>query len=162
MSRYTRANQLEKSYERSMTTKTPATPVVAPIEEEALIIPLDDDLELEPLSEEEEPKVYQNPPSFVELKYPFDIKNLHVREVMVHDNFGCSKQQVYDVSCFSSAQYVTKSIGFTVSKLYPGYQYRIYSYRAVKRMKGTEVKRMKFIYKIDHKKEFVHVNVELH
>lgn len=157
-----RRTTLEKSFERSVTTKDSSSPSS---DEEALIIPLVDDLELELELEpvvKEKPKQFQNSFKIVDLKYPFDIKNLQAHDVTVYDDFGCSKQHVYDVSCFSSAKYTTKSVCYEISKQYPGYQYRIYSYRATKRMSGTEVKKMKFIFKVDNKKQFVHANVELY
>ena len=97
------------------------------------------------------------------LKYPIDIKNLIPREVLVHDDFGSSKQTVYDVSSFSAITYLTKQTGFTIRKDYPDYQFRIYSYRATsKSMKaGTVVGNIRLNYSIDHYKQFVHVNMEL-
>lgn len=46
-------------------------------------------------------------------------------------------------------------------KRLPGYQHKIYAYRATKKGDSTLIDKMKFSYKVDNYTKFVHVNVEL-
>ena len=136
-------------------------------EENVLLIPLDleADYDLKPKASTTTPAPTPASKKKVEeivLTYPFDIKNLHSKEVSVFDDFGFTKQKVYDVSCFSSMKYVTQQLGCNAYKNYPGYQYRVYSYRAICKAKDTTViNKLRVVYSFDHYKKFVHINIEL-
>ena len=114
-----------------------------------------------PIAIEPQHQQRKNLSEVVTLKYPIDIKNLKVKEVMIPDQFGCSKQKVYDPSSFSSIKYILQQQGRKIAKEYPGYQYRIYMYRAVLKGKFTWIPQIKFNFNVSDHSHFVHVNVEL-
>ena len=97
----------------------------------------------------------------IEMKYPIDIVNITPRNVLLNDAFSSVMTPVYDVSSFSSVKYNLGRVGYDIRTQYPGYEFRIYSYRATKKYKGTVVNRLKLDFNINHKKRFVHVNLEL-
>ena len=97
----------------------------------------------------------------VELKYPIDIVNLIPRNVLLNDAFSSVMTPVYDITCFNSVKYHLGRVGYDIKAQYPGYEYKIYAYRATKRFQGTAVNKLKLDYNVDKKKKFVHVNVEL-
>jgi hypothetical protein len=95
------------------------------------------------------------------MKYPIDVKNLIVRNTKVFDMFGSTMQKTYDVSTFSSIQFHLRQTGAKITTKYPGYQYRIYAYRATWRSENPVITKLRLNYNIDNTKKFVHVNVEL-
>lgn len=97
----------------------------------------------------------------VEMKYPIDIKNIIPRDVRISDVFCSVKTPVYDVTCFNSVKYHLSRVGYDIKAQYPGYEYKIYAYRATKRFHGTAVNKLKLDFNVNPKKKFVHVNVEL-
>lgn len=97
----------------------------------------------------------------IELKTPIDIVNLIPRNVLLTDAFSRVQTTVYDISSFSRVKYHLGRVGYDIRAQYPGYEYKIYTYRATKRFQGTVVSKLKLDYNVDKKKKFVHVNVEL-
>ena len=156
MSRSLRRHAFEHAFEESQQQ-----------EEQPLLIPIDleSDYDLKPKESTTTPPPTPLVKKTVEeivLTYPFDIKNLHSKEVSVFDDFGFTKQKVYDVSCFSSMKYITQQIGRKTHKDYPEYQYRVYAYRAICKAKDTTViNKLRVFYKFDHYKKFIHINIEL-
>ena len=102
-------------------------------------------------------------PSSIEktLMYPFDIRNIHEKQVTSAGPFGSYPESCYDVTCFNSVKYTCGNVCKEIATLYPGFQFKIYAYRAKKKTSGTVIGKMRFLLKPDHKKKFVHVNVEL-
>ena len=97
----------------------------------------------------------------IEMKYPIDIVNITPRNVLLNDAFGSVKTPVFDVTCFNSVKYHLGRVGYDIRAQYPGYEYKIYAYRATKRFQGTVVSKLRLDFNVDQKKKFVHVNVEL-
>lgn len=97
----------------------------------------------------------------VDLKYPFDISKLKARELLVREIGSSVMTQTWDVTCFSTVKYQLSQLDRAIAKEYPGFQHKIYAYRASKKGNGTLIEKMKFSFKIDHGAKFVHVNVEL-
>ena len=97
----------------------------------------------------------------VELKYPFNIVNLKAKEILVKDIGSSVMTQTWDVTCFSTVKFHLSQIDRQIAKDYPGYQHKIYAYRATKKGDSTLIDKMKFSYKVDNYTKFVHVNVEL-
>lgn len=129
----------------------------------------DIDLEDEPLCLEEEqveivPLDIPSPPSRIEkhLKFPFDMKNIKPVMVTTFDSFGRYKEEVYNVSCFNSVKFECSRVCKEVAKYYPGYEYKIYAYRAKKLAKGTVINKIVFNLKKDNKKKFIHIDISLH
>ena len=122
------------------------------------------DLVLEENTESEPTKEVTGPSKkteTIEMKYPIDIKNIVPRNVLLNDAFGSVNTPVYDVTCFNSVKYHLGRVGYDIKAQYPGYEYKIYAYRATKRFQGTAVNKLKLDFNVDKKKKFVHVNVEL-
>jgi hypothetical protein len=97
----------------------------------------------------------------VDLKYPFDISKLKARELLVREIGSSVMTQTWDVSLFSTVKFHLSQLDRQIAKEFPGYQHKIYAYRASKKGDGTLIEKMKFSFKIDHHAKFVHVNVEL-
>ena len=97
----------------------------------------------------------------VELKYSFNVSKIIPRELLVREIGSSILTQVYDISLFSSVKYQMSQIDRAIGKEFRGYQHKIYAYRATKKSEGTEIGKLKFVYKFDHLKKFVHVNVEM-
>ena len=133
-----------------------------------VILPLlaESDLELEEAFESKPINIPQvtganKKTEIIEMKYPFDIKNLIPRDMRITNQFGSVNTKTYDITCFSSAKYHLGIVGYDIKKEYPGYEYQIYAYRAIKKTEGTLITKLKLDFNVDHKKKFVHVNVEL-
>ena len=138
-----------------------------PLERTRKIQPIADDLELEEDILESKPinipqVTNQNKKTeIIEMKYPFDIKNIIPRDMRITNQFGSVNTTTYDITCFRSAKYNLGAVGYDIKKEYPGYEYQIYAYRAIKKTENTLITKLKLDFNVDHKKKFVHVNVEL-
>lgn len=126
---------------------------------------IDDDDVIIPNEEnsDSESEVSTQPPTSIEkvLKYPFDVKNIRDKQVTTTGPFGYYPESCYDVSCFNSVKFVCGIVCKEIAILFPGYQFKIYAYRSKKKTSGTVIGRMRFNLKPDHKKKFVHINVDL-
>ncbi len=97
----------------------------------------------------------------ITLKFPINISKLIPREMKLSDSFSSVKTKVYDITCFSSVKFHLGQTSREISKELPDYEYKIYAYRATKRCVEDDIGRLKLLYKYDHTKRFVHINVEM-
>ena len=98
----------------------------------------------------------------ITLNYPIDISRLIAREMVLKDQFSSVKTEVFDISYFSSVKFHLGNVSKEISESYPGYDFKIYVYRATRRSPGNIINRLRLTYKFDHHhKKFVHVNVEM-
>jgi hypothetical protein len=97
----------------------------------------------------------------IALKFPINISKLIPREMKLSDSFSSVKTKVYDITCFSSVKFHLGQTSREISKELPDYEYKIYAYRATKRCVEDNIGRLKLLYKYDHTKRFVHINVEM-
>ena len=97
----------------------------------------------------------------ITLNYPINISKLITREMILKDPFSSVNTKVYDITCFSSVKFHLGKTSREISEAYPGYEYKIYAYRATKKAPGEVIERLKLFFKFDHSKKFIHVNVEL-
>ncbi len=97
----------------------------------------------------------------ITLKFPINISKLIPREMKLSDSFSSVKTKGYDITCFSSVKFHLGQTSREISKELPDYEYKIYAYRATKRCVQDDIGRLKPLYKYDHTKRFVHINVEM-
>lgn len=99
----------------------------------------------------------------IDLKFPFNIKNIVPKKVQLFDECGAIFKTVYDVSTFSTIKFQMKQINAKIRKEHPDYSSRIYAYRAERKTKDDEITRLKVKYNFTTYQDipFCHIEIEL-